>query len=58
MNEKAAPPLAKLALAPNGLVRVRTLLATTQPTGAITVPDEVTVHEGALVKVIDAGKVI
>ena len=54
----AAPPLAKLPLAPNGFVRVRTLLATEHPTGAITAPAVETVHEVASVKVIDDGNVI
>ena len=57
LNVKAEPPLEKVPLLPNGLVRVRTLPLTLQPVGDKMADAADREQEDVVTKVIDEGKV-
>ena len=57
LNEKAEPPLEKVPVEPNGLVRVRTFPDTLQPIGDKIMDAEEREQEEVVSKVMDEGKV-
>lgn len=57
LNEKDEPPLENVPLEPNGLVRVRTLVATLQAVGLKTADADEREQELVSTKVMDEGKV-